>query len=398
MNIGMVLAGRDFPPDIRVEKEIRALQAKGHRCFVICENPDQKPFRGEWEGSVILRISRPALFLRKANSLFFRLFFFNIQWFRSLLRIAKGESIDVFHVHDLPMSGTALWAGKYLKVPVIVDFHENYPAAIQYYSAVKKSFGQRLVDYFVGSSRWQKYEKRVARTADHVIVVVEEAKRRLSQEGIDDLKISIIENTIDVGFFENLGRFDHILEKYRDCFLISYIGGFGRHRGLDTAIKSMPKVIQGIPDAKLLLVGRGRIKPELMELADNIGVKSHVIFEDWKPFEEVPSYIEASRVCLVPHQSNPHTEATSPHKLFQYMLMGKPVVVSSCKPLRRVVLETKGGLVFSAGDSDHLAEIILQLKDENLRKELGQAGKQAVLNRYNWERTSRDLIRLYENI
>jgi glycosyltransferase involved in cell wall biosynthesis len=399
MNIGMVLAGRDFPPDIRVEKEIRALQEKEHRCFVICENPAHKPFRNEWEGSVIYRIPQPSLILRKANSLFYRLLFFNIQWFRYLLRIAKEESIDVFHVHDLPMCGTALWAGKYLRIPVIVDFHENYPAAVTYYKPAKRTIYQKMLGIFNGRSRWQRYEKRAANQADRVIVVVDEAKTRLSQLGIDHRKIFVIENTIDVQYFESLGKSEHIIERYRDDFLISYIGGYGGyHRGLDTAVKAMPKVIQEIPNVRLLLVGKGKIKPELQKLVENLKIENHVTFEDWRPFDEVPSYIEASQICLIPHQSNPHTEATSPHKLFQYMLMGKPVVVSSCKPLQRVVQETGGGLVFSAGDSDHLSEVILQLRDENLREKLGQAGKQAVLNRYNWEITSRDLIRLYEKL
>lgn len=398
MKIGMVLAGRDFPPDIRVEKEIRALQKAGHQCIILCKNQSGKPFRSEWEGSVIYRRSIPSLFLRKINTFFYWWFFLNIHWLRFLRRIAAEENIDVFHVHDLPMTGTALKVGKALNIPVIVDFHENFPAAVQFYNAFMKPFSHRLVDIISGNARWHTYERRVAKDADRVIVVVEEAKIRLTQKGIDPQKITVVENTIDVDFFESLGISDPIIEKYTDLFVISYIGGFGRHRGLDTAIQAMPNVIQEIPDARLLLVGRGRIKSELMALADRLGVSGQVIFEDWKPFEEVPSYIAASQICLVPHQSNPHTEATSPHKLFQYMLLEKPVLVSSCKPLQRVVQETGSGLVFTAGDSDSLAAAILQLKDDSLRDELGRAGKQAVLDHYNWERTSQNLIRIYDNL
>jgi glycosyltransferase involved in cell wall biosynthesis len=399
MNIGMVLAGRDFPPDIRVEKEIRALQAKDHHCYVICSNRDKKPFREEWEGTTIFRLTPLVSVLRKINFLFYRLFFVNIHWFRELLRIAREESLDVFHVHDLPMAGTAIKAGKALNIPVIVDFHENYPAALMYYGVVKEANHQKALGVFNRVSRWLRYEKRVARKADQVIVVVEEAKERLSKIGIGQTKITVIENTIDVDFFHNLEIDQNILNEYHGYFLISYIGGYGGwHRGLDTAVKAMPKVLEVIPQARLLLVGRGSIKPELEKLVTELNLESQVIFEDWRPFQEVPSYIQASQICLVPHQSNPHTEATSPHKLFQYMLMEKPVVVSSCKPLQRVVQETKGGLVFTAGDSDHLAKTILQLRDQTLREELGRAGKQAVLDRYNWERTSQDLIGLYEHL
>lgn len=399
MQIGMVLADRDFPPDIRVEKEVRALQASGHDCFVFCERTGERPARDAWGGAVILRLTRPLLVIRKANSLLYRWFFFNIHWFRTLVRTARQESLDVFHVHDLPMAGTALWAGKALGIPVILDFHENYPAAITYYRPADRTLYQKFLGLFNRRSRWQRYEKWAARAADRVVVVVEEAKSRLAGEGIDPGKISVIENTIDVAYFQSLGKSPEIIDRYGDAFLISYIGGYGGyHRGLETAVRAMPRIIQQIPQARLLLVGKGKIKPELEKLAASLGIEDQVIFEDWRPFEEVPSYIEASQICLIPHQSTPHTEATSPHKLFQYMLMAKPVVVSSCRPLKRVVEETGGGLVFEAGDSDGLAEAILRLEDDGLRASLGQAGKQAVLDRYNWEMTSRDLIRLYETI
>ena len=399
MNIGMVLDGRDYPPDIRVEKEVRALQSQGQRCFVICENPEAKPYRSEWEGTVIYRISHPALLARKVNSFFFRAFFINFQWFLHLLQIAREESLDVLHVHDLRMARTALWAKKVLRIPVILDLHENLPAAMTYYGRTAKNLYEKILGIFNSSSHWQRYEKRAAQRADRVIVVVDEAKERLSELGIDAHKITVIENTIDVDYFLGLGINETILARYQDDFLISYIGGYGgAHRGLDTAVQAMPRVIQQIPQAKLLLVGKGKIKPVLEKMVKELQIEDQVIFEDWRPFADVPSYIQASQICLIPHQSNPHTEATSPHKLFQYMLLERPVVVSSCKPLKRVVEETGGGLVFSAGNSDQLAEVLLQLQDKDLRQKLGQAGKQAVLDRYNWGHTTKDLINLYENL
>jgi glycosyltransferase involved in cell wall biosynthesis len=80
------------------------------------------------------------------------------------------------------------------------------------------------------------------------------------------------------------------------------------------------------------------------------------------------------------------------------MLMGKPVVVSSCKPLRRIVEETGSGLVFEAGNSDALARAVIQLKDESLRRRLSEAGRRAVLEKYNWERTSKELVKMYEQL
>jgi len=104
-------------------------------------------------------------------------------------------------------------------------------------------------------------------------------------------------------------------------------------------------------------------------------------------------------VCIIPHVSNEHTETTIPHKLFQYMYMRKPVVVSDCRPLQRIVMETNSGAVFKSGDEFDFARVILQLfENDLLRKQMGENGNRAVIGKYNWENSSRSLIGLYSNL
>jgi len=104
-------------------------------------------------------------------------------------------------------------------------------------------------------------------------------------------------------------------------------------------------------------------------------------------------------VCIIPHVSNEHTETTIPHKLFQYMYMRKPVVVSDCRPLQRIVTETNSGAIFKSGDEFDLARVILQLfENDLLRKQMGENGNRAVIGKYNWENSSRSFIGLYSNL
>jgi len=399
MNICMLLAGHDFPPDIRVEKEAKALSAAGHKVVIVCDRLKDRPFESEWTGCQVRRI-RPLEFwpLRKLNSLMSLVSFHDWYWDRMVSKLVRREKIDVLHVHDLPLVGTALSIGKRYNIPVVADLHENYPAALKYWQVGNPSWSQQVRSSLQSPSRWADYERRCALAADRVLVVVDEAKARLIEAGIPAEKIVVIENTEDVSFL-NLPLHKEIIAQYDNDFVISYIGGFGgTHRGLDTAIEAMPAILKEIPNARLLLVGDGPIKPSLEKMVTELSLDDKVTFVEWQPFDKVPSFIAASTVCLVPHHSNPHTEATSPHKLFQYMLMGKPVVVSTCKPLRRVVEETGSGVVFEAGNSHALAQAVIQLKDENLRRQLGEAGRRAVLEKYNWERTSKELVRMYEQL
>ena len=122
---------------------------------------------------------------------------------------------------------------------------------------------------------------------------------------------------------------------------------------------------------------------------------------EWVPFDKVNSYIAASRACLVPFESLRHTQASAPHKLFQYMLMEKPVVVSSCASLERIINETGAGLVFRAGDPADLARCLIQLFEDKdgLAERLARNGRKAALSGpYSWKTDARRLVEAYRSL
>lgn len=404
MNIGMILPGSDFPPDIRVEKEARALQKNNHKLFILCDLKDSsRPLVEDWEGMHIIRRKRipVSTLIEKFNGIPGWNWFLCWQWRAHIDKVVQEKGIDVLHIHDLPKASAVIAIGKKRGLPVIIDFHENYPASLKSY-VEGWTGGMRLAARtLINVRKWEEYEIEQALRADEIIVVVDEARERLARCNVPSDRITVIENTEDVKSFGNIMLDQSILQQYQSKFIILYIGGFGGrgdHRGLTTVIQAMPSIIRSIPNAHLLLVGKGSIKPILANMITQYSLDNHVTLIDWVPFDKVPSYIAASSICLVPHNSNPHTEATSPHKLFQYMIFGKPMVVSSCRPLKRVVEQIGSGYIFQAGDAEDLSRTVVQLKDEKVRGELGEKGRAAVLSEYNWAHTSQALVKLYDNL
>jgi glycosyltransferase involved in cell wall biosynthesis len=81
------------------------------------------------------------------------------------------------------------------------------------------------------------------------------------------------------------------------------------------------------------------------------------------------------------------------------MMLTKPVIVSDCPPLRRVVEKSGGGLVFRHDEPAELAESMLRLYgDGSLRENIARDGRKAFLEKYNWELTSGALVELYGNL
>ncbi len=402
MRIGMILL-KNFPPDIRVEKEIRSLIKEGHEIFLLCYSENElkdeegiiNNVRVRWIRRVKDVLSIP---IRQLNSLRFYLTFYNNYIANKIISFVEDFNIQILHVHDLPPLGTTVSVGSYLNCPIIADLHENYPAVLKLIYKDKKSFDSVFA---MNTKRWSFYERNVLHKVKHIIVVVDEAKNRLiEQHKLKAANITVIMNLEDVEYFSQFKYDPSVLEHYKSNFIISYVGGGGEHRGLDTAIHSLKYLKDKIGNVLLLLVGLKDFEyTELIKKAEKEGVKGQVEIINWQPFRKIPSYIRVSDVCLIPHKKNPHTDNTIPHKLFQYMLMGKPVVVSNCQPLERIVKNTGCGIVFNSGNSKELANSILLLyNNPELREEYGISGREAVYSRYNWELESKKLTSLYNSL
>lgn len=384
-----------FPPDVRVEKEARTLLKAGNEVFLLSLGKDDTPDEELLEGIRVIRKALPQGFLKRAwNFFWFSAFFIHPFWKGALIDSIKQYQIQALHIHDLPMVKTGLSVAKKFSIPIIADLHENYPEAIKVWGRDWKGKLPQPV------WRWKQIERFCVQQADRVIVVVDEAKQHyVSDCGIPSEKVTVVMNTEDLDYFHSLPIKEDIVKKYQPYFTISYVGGFGCHRGIQTAISAMPRILSTIPQAKLLLVGSGGNEAKLKEQAKQERIEKEVEFTGWQSFALVPSYIAAGKICPIPHIASGHTNSTIPHKIFQAMAMGKPVIVSSVKPLERIIKETGAGLVYPSENAQALAEAVIRIyQDGALATRLGEAGKRAVKKRYNWEAEGKKLVTLYQDL
>jgi teichuronic acid biosynthesis glycosyltransferase TuaH len=83
----------------------------------------------------------------------------------------------------------------------------------------------------------------------------------------------------------------------------------------------------------------------------------NVHFLGWKRYEQMPGYINAFDVCLIPHKVNPYTDGMNPLKLYEYLACGKPVVstpVSGTKPFSDVIIVASSPQDFAAAITESL--------------------------------------------
>lgn len=392
MKIAIVWKG-EYPWDIRVEKFCKALGEDGHELHLLCRNGRREKTLEHANGIWIHRLR--AFAPRVLGKVLSIPAFFNPYWFYEICSLARKTRIEAIIVRDLPLSVCALMAGRLLKLPVVFDMAENYPA--MWRDTVDrggaKFYNHILKNHLLADA----VERFVLHRADHTIVVVDESRDRVLKKGVDADKLSVVSNTPEIRVFG--GPCDAPGEKRTDKLSLLYVGGVdSRSRGLDTVLKAIPLIKKKTRGFIFTVAGDGIHLAPLKDLARKLHVEEHVRFMGWVDFKEVPAMIRSSDVCIVPHEVNAHVNTTIPNKLFDYMACRKPVMVSDAMPLKRIVEKCRCGVVFASGDESDLANKLLSLRDTGVRAGMGENGYEAVMAEFNWARDSETLKGIFRRL
>ncbi|QNM85923.1 glycosyltransferase [Polaribacter pectinis] len=394
-----------YPADIRVRKEAESLAEK-HSVFVLCcRNNDEKQQETINNVRVLRKIHYKSFAEKGIIDIRIAINFIHPKFYKILPEIITENKIDVLHVHDLPLAKTGLKMAKKYNLKSVLDLHENYAAALLTWFSWRKSPIVRLKNkLFFSYNRWQKYENKIIKKYNQIIAVVEEMKSRIVLDtSIKFNKITVITNSEKKDFAANFSTEQKTFFKdYEDKFIISYVGGFGPHRGLQTAIEGMQEISKEIPNSVLALIGPANkdVKEYLENLIDKFNVRENVIIYGSQPFEKVVEIMKSSSINIIPHISNLHTESTIPHKLFQILLSKKPILVSDCAPLKRIIETHKIGSFFKAGNADSFAEEVVNIHNNyQLATIKATKGFDVAFNGdLNWEHTAKKLLHLYDNL
>jgi len=394
MRIAMFL-DTDFPPDSRVENEAVSLIKEGHQVFLFSLSYNNFTLEEDVNGIKVHRYKVGKL-IYKLSALAYSIPLFSMLVKNKIDHFIEKIKPDVLHVHDMPLAETVFYVNRVYDLPVTLDLHEDRPEIMKFYPHLKKFPG----NFLISTKKWARSQIELMLKADKIILVTEDAKQKYVGLYPElGSKIIVVPNTVHPKIFYQYPIDQTIVERFSSCPMILYVGDTGLRRGTDTAIKAMPYVLKKIPNAKLVLVGKNSEDLVLHKLVEELGLFTNVVFEGWKNVALFPSYIKASTVCISPLKRNPHHDTTYANKIFQYMAMGKPQVVSDCKAQKYVIEKENCGLVHEADNPIDLANKIIELiLDSKKTTQLGINGKEAVNRTWNWDQTSDSLLKLYGTI
>ncbi|MBA7656753.1 D-inositol-3-phosphate glycosyltransferase [subsurface metagenome] len=232
-----------------------------------------------------------------------------------------------------------------------------------------------------------------------IIAVTSKLKEVLHDNyNVPEDKIVVIQNGANTDLFKPMDEAEarRKLNLNQGNDYICFVGSLVKWQGIEYLIKSMPLILERCPDIRLLIVGDGIMKNELIELAKQIGLSDKIIFTGKVPYHKVPLYINASDVCVLP--KTPLKSGYSPLILYEYMACAKPVVATRTSGLE-ILEEYNAGLLFHPMDTQELADAVTTLlKNGELKRRLGKNGRKYVVENQSWASVAQRIADVSEGL
>lgn len=388
MRIAMVL-DKKFPPDPRVEREATSLIQQGHELFLISISKDETmPENGFHEGITVIRRSINN-FTYRSSALAYSFSYYHKKIKKILEPIFAQIKPEAIHIHDMVVAEAVFQME--ITTPIVLDLHENRPIIMREYGGFKKWPNRLLMSY----RSWEEAQINLAKKADRVIVVTEEAKNELIAD-LQSEKIVVVPNTVDL----NQYKIDQAKRKIvSEEFNLIYFGDTGLRRGTDTLLMAMPQIIEKVPFAKLNIIGKSGEDGKLKELIKTMELNDHVSLHGWQDVNYFKEIAEISHVGISPLKRNGHHDTTHANKIFQYMASGLALVASDSTAQARLIKELDSGLIFDAESDSELASKVIELFEHpELLERLAKNGVSAMQNEWDWSIKSRSIVELYSQL
>lgn len=163
--------------------------------------------------------------------------------------------------------------------------------------------------------------------------------------------------------------------------VLFYMGWLYSFSGLKEVAEDILGQPSGTKIAKLLAVGKGELWDSLASMASARGSGGRLVLESWRPYDEMPAYLAAADICLLPAHKVALMENIVPIKMYEYMAAGKPVIATRLPGVVREFGEGHG--VVYVADPREVVPTALRLADAQEVTILGASARDFV-SKVDW--------------
>ncbi len=292
---------------------------------------------------------------------------------RAILR--GGTAFDVIHSHFLGLNGyVGLSLKEEFRKPLVLSAYGGDAYSVPFRDAGSRKLAESEV-----------------RGADGLIAVSRPIAQNLVTLGSDPGKIRVIPTGFDASLFAPAPKEEarSRLGLPQQKVIILNVANLVPQKGQSYLLESFSMVLKSRKDLVLVFVGGGELASDLRSRATKLGVGQSVAFAGPRPHQEIPTWINACDLFVLPSVSE-----GSPTVIPEAMACGKPVVATEVGGVQDLIKAGETGLMVHAKDAEALAESIRGAIE---RPWNSQAIRAHALS-YSWDALAEKIVRVYEEV
>lgn len=293
---------------------------------------------------------------------------------RLLFRLLKTR-IDVFVANDLDTLPANFLAAKIKRKPLVYDSHE-------YFTEVPELIGRPVV-----RTIWTGLEKLLVPRVDAAYTVcdsIAEVYRDLYK-----VDFKVVRN---LPVCSKLEKTEHQEKAEGEAKVILYQGALNLGRGLEAAIRAM----QFLEETELWLVGDGDLTDQLKQLVSESGLESKVKFLGRLPLTELSKITSQADLGIsLEEDLGLNYRFALPNKLFDYIQVGVPVLVSNLPEMKRIVDRYQIGAIAGTHQRKELAEVMKTALFDQEKRQIWMRNLPLAAKELCWENEEESLKNIY---
>jgi glycosyltransferase involved in cell wall biosynthesis len=257
----------------------------------------------------------------------------------------------------------------------------------------------RLVPFKFLQPLGKKIEARNICTADLVISINEMLREYTIQMGANRSKTMVIRAGIDSEHYDP-NKIDgrEIRKRYglnEDDIVLFFMGWLYDFSGLKEVATDLAKIKDKKPNIKMLIVGDGDAYEDLQRIREQNNLNDQIILAGKQLYENLPVYIAAADICLLPAYNNEIMRDIVPIKMYEYMAMGKPVISTKLPGVMKEFGEGNG-VIYVDKPEDTLSKAV-EMIDMNSFETEGDKARMFVENS-DWNKITDEFMKVLEKL
>ncbi len=233
--------------------------------------------------------------------------------------------------------------------------------------------------------------------ADHILTPSPVTAQFVARQGIRTEKIRIIPNGVDPELFSPPAN-----EPATPPLQLLYAGTLAPWQGLEMLYRAM-RAVAASCDCRLWVVGQSRKQwvRRHRRLVSKLRLEERVEFRDAVSQPELAALVRQAHVCVAPLRASDRNvvQGCCPLKLLEYAAAGRAILAADLPAVRCVLEPGAHALLYSPRKVSHIRNAILELaKSPELRRRLGEAARQRVLEKFTWRAAREQLLACYSEL